>query len=186
MSFIRSPSATNFRGSWLTPNFCAAGWPRKAGDRDAGIEQMLQGGGSMRRPPALQPIVLTADRRAGNARRPLRRRHRHASTGDGRSDAQHNQFCEPETIRLRGEVMLAQSRDNAGRAEAAFRQAWPLPARQSNRPLELRAATQPGAAIARRARREMEARELLGRSIVRSPKVSTSRICGRQRHCSRR
>jgi predicted ATPase len=51
-----------------------------------------------------------------------------------------NRFCEPEIHRLRGEVLLAQSRDNVTAAQQAFREAMALAARQSCPILELRAA----------------------------------------------
>jgi predicted ATPase len=49
-------------------------------------------------------------------------------------------FCEPEIHRLRGDILLAQSRGNAAAAEQAFRAAMALAVRQSCRVLELRAA----------------------------------------------
>jgi predicted ATPase len=51
-----------------------------------------------------------------------------------------NQFYAPEIPRVSGEVLLAQSRDNAAAAEQAFRDALALAVRQACRPLELRAA----------------------------------------------
>jgi class 3 adenylate cyclase len=51
-----------------------------------------------------------------------------------------NRFCEPEIYRLRGEVLLAQSPDNAAAAQQAFGDAMALAARQSCPVLELRAA----------------------------------------------
>jgi hypothetical protein len=71
-----------------------------------------------------------------------------------------NHFCEPEVYRLRGEILLAQSRTNAPLAEAAFRDAAALAARQSCRVLELRAATSLARLLGEDRRRD-EARDLL-------------------------
>jgi predicted ATPase len=73
---------------------------------------------------------------------------------------QHIHFHEGEITRLRGDILLAQSRDNAAEAEAAFRQALAVAAQQSCRPIELRAATSL-ARLLRDSGRETEARELL-------------------------
>jgi predicted ATPase len=54
---------------------------------------------------------------------------------------QHNHFYEAEMARLQGEILLAQSRDNAAQAEAGFRHAVTVAAQQSCRALGLRAAT---------------------------------------------
>jgi predicted ATPase len=75
-------------------------------------------------------------------------------------NGQHNRFYEAETSRMRGEVMLAQSRGNAAEVETSFRHALAVAARQSNRPLELRAALSL-ARLLRADALEMEARELL-------------------------
>jgi predicted ATPase len=53
--------------------------------------------------------------------------------------AQCARFYEPEIVRLRGEILLSQSRRNAAEAEAAFRQAMGIAAQQSCRAIELRA-----------------------------------------------
>jgi predicted ATPase len=50
------------------------------------------------------------------------------------------QFYEEETIRLRGEALLAQSRENIGEAEAAYKEAMAAASRRSCRAGELRAA----------------------------------------------
>jgi predicted ATPase len=76
------------------------------------------------------------------------------------SEQQTNHFCEPEIPRLRGEILLARSRDNAAAAERAFRDALALAARQACRPLELRAATSLARLLADGSRRE-EARDVL-------------------------
>ena len=69
-------------------------------------------------------------------------------------------FYEPEIVRLRGEALLAQSRDNGAEAEAAFRRAMADAGQQSFRAIELRA----GLSLARLLRdggRKAEARDLL-------------------------
>jgi predicted ATPase len=75
------------------------------------------------------------------------------------SQAHGNYFCLPDIVRLRGEILLARSRDNAA-AEEAFREALALAVKQSCRPLELRAATSLARLLAETGRRE-EARETL-------------------------
>jgi len=50
-------------------------------------------------------------------------------------------FYEAEAVRLRGEILLAQSPANTGQAEATFRQSMALAAAQSCRATELRAGT---------------------------------------------
>ena len=49
------------------------------------------------------------------------------------------QFYEEETIRLRGEALLAQSCENIGEAEAAYKEAMAAASRRSCRAVELRA-----------------------------------------------
>jgi class 3 adenylate cyclase/tetratricopeptide (TPR) repeat protein len=71
-----------------------------------------------------------------------------------------NQFYAPEIPRVRGEVLLAQSRDNADAAEQAFREAAALAAKQLCRPLELRAAMSVARLLAEK-NRGAEAREVL-------------------------
>jgi predicted ATPase len=71
-------------------------------------------------------------------------------------------FCEPEIHRLRGEALIAQSRDNHLKAENAFGDALSLAARQHCRPLELRAAASMARLMATTGRRE-QGRDLLAR-----------------------
>jgi class 3 adenylate cyclase/tetratricopeptide (TPR) repeat protein len=73
-----------------------------------------------------------------------------------------NQFYAPEIPRVRGEILLAQSRDNAAAAEQAFREALALAVKQSCRPLELRAAMSLARLLAAKNRRA-EARDMLAR-----------------------
>jgi predicted ATPase len=67
---------------------------------------------------------------------------------------------EAEVIRLRGEILLTQSRGNAAAVETAFRQAMTVATRQSNRAIELRAGTSLAQLLADGGRRD-EARDLL-------------------------
>jgi len=75
-------------------------------------------------------------------------------------NTQGNRFYEAEIMRLRGEVLLAQSPDNATEAETAFRQALALAIRHCCRPLELRAVTSLARLLRKSGRRE-EARDVL-------------------------
>ena len=130
-----------------------------AGDFKAGIEQMTHG---VNQPfnPGFRPVYLVrlAEQllRAGRPEetekmlvRALRETREHS-----------NHFCEPDIIRLRGEVLLAQSRDHAAEAERIFREALALASAQSCRPLELRSALSL-AQLMTGATRRAEARDLL-------------------------
>jgi predicted ATPase len=75
-------------------------------------------------------------------------------------ETESNHFCEPEIYRLRGEVLLAQSRANAAPAEAAWRKALTLATQQCCRVLELRAATSLARFLSEERRRD-EAHDLL-------------------------
>ena len=136
------------------------GWLKaQEGDREAGIAEMLKAADGA--PAAvLQPILLTLVAQqqmlAGQCNTAL-------ATIDRAIDEmnrQHNRFYEAEMMRLRGEVLLAQSSGNAGEAETAFRQAMAIAAKQSCRALELRAATSLAQLLADTAR-AAEARDLL-------------------------
>jgi len=136
------------------------GWLRsQQGDRDAGVEQMLKAAASA--PAAvLRPIMLTMaaeqQSHAGHFDAALATLDR----ATHENIVQHAQFYEPEMARLRGEVLLRQSRGNAAAAEAAFRQAVAVAARQPCRALELRAAVSLARLLSDDGRAE-EARELL-------------------------
>jgi predicted ATPase len=116
------------------------GWvTSRQGELNAGIEQMLK---AVDEPSAavLRPMLLTLiaqqQLRAAqitDAARTLDRATNDMQSGDAR-------FYEAETIRLRGEISLAQPLGNVVEAEAAFRQAMAFAARQSCRAIELRAA----------------------------------------------
>ena len=127
------------------------------GDRGAGLEQMLKAAGET--PAAvLQPIVL-----ALIAQQQMLAGHLDAAVAtlaEAEIKSQHNRFYEAEIARLRGEILLAQSRGNADKAEAAFRQAMAVAARQSCRALELRAATSLARLLTDGARKA-EARDVL-------------------------
>ncbi len=71
-----------------------------------------------------------------------------------------NNFCLPDAFRLRGEVLLAKSRDNGAAAERMFREALALATTQSCRPLALRGAMSLARLMAETSRRT-EARDLL-------------------------
>ena len=136
------------------------GWlASQQGDHDAGIEQMRK---VVEEPSTgvMRPMLLAHVAEEAAARRALCRRDRHAPTGRGRNPCRQTPFYEPEIVRLRGEVLLAQSRDNGAEAEAAFRLAMAAAARQSFRAIELRA----GLSLARllgESGRKAEARDLL-------------------------
>jgi len=116
------------------------GWlMSKETDREAGIEQMLRAAAEA--PVAvLQPLVLTLI-----AEQQMLAGHFDAAIGTldramNEMNTQHNRFYEAEISRMRGEVLLAQSRGNAAEAETAFRHALTVAVQQSCRALELRAA----------------------------------------------
>jgi class 3 adenylate cyclase len=71
-----------------------------------------------------------------------------------------NYFCLPDALRLRGEALLARSRDNRATAEQTFREALALATTQSCRPLALRGAMSLARLMAGTSRRT-EARDLL-------------------------
>ena len=128
-------------------------------DPRAGIEQMIKVTDEMDW-SVLQLILLTsvAERqmRAGQLDGALTMLGRAMNAGHG----QQAPYYEAEIIRLRGEVLLAQSPSNAAEAEAGFREAIKLAAQQSCRALELRAATSLARLLRDRSRRT-EARDVL-------------------------
>lgn len=136
------PLAERNRFPWpLTyAKFMRAWLLAQEGDRDQGIAGMLTAAEGA--PAAvLQPILLTlvAEQqtlggRYDDALAVIERATREM-------EHQHNHFYEAEMARLKGEILLAQSRDNAAQAEAGFRQAMAVAAQQSCRALGLRAAT---------------------------------------------
>jgi class 3 adenylate cyclase/predicted ATPase len=71
-----------------------------------------------------------------------------------------SRFYGPEVIRLRGAVLLAQSRDNAAEAESAFKEAIALAFAQSCRAIELRASVSLAMLFGESGRRA-DARDLL-------------------------
>jgi class 3 adenylate cyclase len=155
------PLAERNKFSWpLTYARFVRGWLRsQEGDHDAGIEQMLKAADEG--PAAiLQPIVLTL-----TAEQQMRAGHLEAALGTldramKENAAQHARFYEPKMIRLRGEVLLAQSPSNAAQADSIFTNAMAVAAQQSCRTLELRAALSLARLLSDNGRRP-EARDLL-------------------------
>jgi class 3 adenylate cyclase/tetratricopeptide (TPR) repeat protein len=129
------------------------------GDRDEGIRRMLE---AVNKAPVavLQPVALAliAEQQmlAGRFNEAIAT----LDLATSEMQTQHNRFYEAEIMRLRGEVLLAQSPGNPAEAEATFRQAIRLAADQSCRPLELRAATSLAKLLSQMKRSE-EARDLL-------------------------
>ncbi|HZL36765.1 MAG TPA: adenylate/guanylate cyclase domain-containing protein [Tepidisphaeraceae bacterium] len=136
------PLAERNRFPWpLTyARFMRAWLLAQEGDRDAGIAQMLAAADGA--PAAvLQPILLTMVAQqqmlAGRADDALSVIERATQE----MERQHNHFYEAEMSRLKGEILLTQSRDNAAQSEAAFRHAMTVAVKQSCRALELSATT---------------------------------------------
>jgi class 3 adenylate cyclase/predicted ATPase len=143
-------AAAQFNRGWLMA---------KNKDLEAGMALMLKASGHTSS-EVLKPVLLTliAEQqlvagRHDDALATLQRGLEH-------SKLVFNLFYSPEIPRVRGEVLLAQSHDNAAAAEQAFREAVVLAARQSCRPLELRAATSLARLLAETGRRD-EAHDLL-------------------------
>jgi class 3 adenylate cyclase/tetratricopeptide (TPR) repeat protein len=129
------------------------------GDGAAGIEQMLRGTehqflANFR--PVFLPRIAEEELRTGQFESAM------ATLDRALAEAlkQDNHFCEPDIYRLRGEVLLAQSRANGAEAERAFRQSLALAIKQPCPPLRLRAATSLARLLADDGRRS-EARDLL-------------------------
>jgi class 3 adenylate cyclase/predicted ATPase len=143
-------SQAKFLRGWLTA---------QDGNRDTGIEQMLR---TVDDPvhTILRPILLCAiaehQARWGRFADAIRTLDR--GTNEIRSASA--RFQEAEVIRMRGEVLLAQSRTSIPEAEAIFRQALAVAARQSARSLELRAAVSLARLLAESSRKA-EAHNLL-------------------------
>jgi len=147
----------NFPWPLIYAKFQRAWLLAQESDREAGIAQMREAAESG--PAAvLKPIllVLIAQQQmvAGRFDDAL------GNLEQAEIQSQHNRFYEAENTRMRGEVLLARSRDNAAAAEAAFRQAMAIAARQTCRPIELRAAVSLARLLGENGRRD-EARELL-------------------------
>jgi class 3 adenylate cyclase/predicted ATPase len=117
------------------------GWlTSQQGDRDAGIEQMLK---VIDEPSSavliFRPMFLTLIAEQQTLAAHLDAAIRTLARAMDEIHAQRARFYEPEIIRLRGEILLLQSRSNAAEAEAVFRQAMGIAAQQSCRAIELRA-----------------------------------------------
>ncbi|HSY56788.1 MAG TPA: AAA family ATPase [Bradyrhizobium sp.] len=136
------------------------GWvTAQQGDRDAGIEQMRQAVDNPAQ-TVLRPILFSFI--AEQQMRAARFADAIATLDQVTDEIQAGsaRFHEPEIVRLRGEALLAQSRNNSAEAEAAFRQAMTDAGQQSFRAIELRA----GLSLARLLRergRKAEARDVL-------------------------
>jgi class 3 adenylate cyclase len=133
------------------------GWLKaQDGDMDAGLDQMLQGANAPTS-TAVRTLLLTLI-----AGQQLRAGHFDAAvaTLDRAMNETRVRSYEAEVIRLRGEILLTQSRGNAAAVETAFRQAMMVATRQSNRAMELRAGTSTARLLADDGRRD-EARDLL-------------------------
>jgi predicted ATPase len=136
------------------------GWlTSQQGDRSAGIEQMLK---AIDEPASavLRPMLLALLAEQQTRAAHLDAAIRTLARAMDEIHAQHARFQEPEIIRLRGEILLLQSRSNAVEAEAAFRQAMGMAGQQSCRASELRAAMSM-ARLWRNQGKRNDARELL-------------------------
>ena len=135
------PIAERNRFSWpLAQAQFLRGWlTSQQGDRNAGIEQMLK---AIDEPSSavLRPMLLTLLAEQQTRAAHLDAAIRTLVRAMDEIHAQRARFHEPEIIRLRGEILLVQSRSNAVEAEASFRQAMGMAAQQSCRAIELRAA----------------------------------------------
>jgi class 3 adenylate cyclase/predicted ATPase len=134
------PIADRNKFSWpLAQARFLRGWlTSQQGDRDAGIEQMLK---VIDEPSSavLRPMFLTLVAEQQTRAAQLDAAIRTLARAMDEIHAQCARFYEPEIIRLRGEILLLQSRSNAAEAEAVFRQAMDIAAQQSCRAIELRA-----------------------------------------------
>jgi class 3 adenylate cyclase len=143
-------AAAQFNRGWLMA---------KNKDLEAGIALMLEASGHTSS-EVLKPVLLTLVA----AQQLVAGRHDDAlatlQRGLDHSKLVFNLFYAPENPRVRGEVLLAQSRDNAAAAEQAFREAVMLAGRQTCRPLMLRAATSLARLLSETGRRA-EARDVL-------------------------
>ncbi len=124
------------------------GWlAAQAGDFDAGIQAMtdavIPGGAAFG--PMYTVLIVEQELRAGYTERASARIERTVAE----LNVKGNLFCAPELFRSRGEVLRAQARPDGAEAERAFREALAMSRQQSCRPLELRAATNSGAAARR-------------------------------------
>jgi len=136
------------------------GWlMAQEGDREAGLAAMADAANGA--PAAvLRPVLATL----------IARQHLLYGQSDAAMTAldravdemnkQSTRFYEAEMVRLRGDILLAQSRDNAGVAEQTYREAMAIAASQPCRPIELRAATSLARLLADNGQKT-EAREIL-------------------------
>ncbi len=129
-------------------------------DREAGIAAMVEAAkgetGAVLR-PVLLTLIAQQQLLAGHADAAMDALERAVNE----MNRQETRFYEAEMTRLRGDILLAKSADNAAAAETAFREAMVVAARQPCRPIELRAATSLARLLAGKGRGN-EAREVLG------------------------
>jgi predicted ATPase len=152
------PIAERNKFAWpLTHMRFMRGWlTAQQGDVDAGVEQM-QKAADEPSSAAIRTILLTL-----TATQQLRARQFDGAvaTLDRAMNDTRVRFYEAEVMRLRGEIVLAQSPDKAAEAEAMFRQALTVAARQASRAAELRACTSLARLLSARGRKT-EAHALL-------------------------
>ncbi len=149
----------NFPWQLMDAKFLRGWLVAQSGDLERGIKEMLQAVDhqiftGFR--PMLMPQIVEAQlcaRLVDAAKATLEHAFEDART-------QGNLYCLPELHRLRGDILLMQSRADNVEAERSYREAMAMAAGQSCRPLELRAATSLARLLAEHGRRE-EARGLL-------------------------
>jgi tetratricopeptide (TPR) repeat protein len=151
------------RNKFPWPLACARflrGWlVTRQDDPRAGIAQMQEAVNDpavLNRLPTLLALVAECQVRAGlyqDALAVLDRATKAVASMQAR-------FCEPEIVRLRGDILMGQSRSNAREAESVYRQAIAIAQEQTCRALELRGAASLTRLLADDGRRS-EARDLL-------------------------
>jgi hypothetical protein len=152
------PIAERNKFAWpLTHMRFMRGWLTvQQGNVDAGVEQMRKAADEPSS-AAIRTLLLTL-----TATQQLQARHYDAAvaTLDHAMNDTRVRFYEAEAVRLRGDILLAKSPDSVAEAEATYREALTLAARQSNRAAELRASTSLARLLSERGRKT-EARDLL-------------------------
>lgn len=124
-----------------------------AGDFDSGIEQMTHAVNQPFNPGFRMQNILQIAAQALRAGR-LDDAAAWVERATEETRVYGNHFGEPDALRLRGEVLLARSRDNVPAAEQAFRDAIALAERQPCRPIQLNAAMSLARLLAEKNRRD--------------------------------